>query len=281
MSTQSEKCRNDRDSFCFVCGLRIFEEKVRSIDNLKFIEAYEVLFKFKPESSDWCPNRVCANCYINVTSSTSACSSSPMEWNKPKNHPFDCYFCQTIVPKGTNKRKSAAIVYADVPSVKKAKLSSEATESMEVGTSRNVEDIDVDDTAGEDIVGEASGYRPEDQAAAVVVDAVMGTGDALPTYSPSGQFFSPSYHSPSYGPQDTRSEGSSVASPASSGSYYQPARHYYEFRPTKETILLNQAAMNDIVRDLDLPKDRAELLASRLTDLGLGERMYTILILDK
>lgn len=44
----------------------------------------------------------------------------------------------------------------------------------------------------------------------------------------------------------------------------------------KEKIDLTQGVMNDMIRDLDLPKDKAELLSSRLTDLGLGELKHIL-----
>lgn len=101
MSESSEKCKHNRNEFCFVCGLRIFyttdqkreEVLARLIDTPKFIEGYKHQFKYEPKSSDRSPYVSCTNCYKTLTSKKKLRLSSPMVWNKPKNHPDECYFC--------------------------------------------------------------------------------------------------------------------------------------------------------------------------------------------
>lgn len=147
-------CIKNHDDFCFVCGNFIFMQKNRpdqkavktySVDGPKFVEAYKNHFNRDPleRNVEWSPKVVCPTCYSKLTVRTSRINiESPMEWLVPEDHPNDCYFCKTIVPLGTNKRKMDQITYADVPSVKRAKF---ATEETTEGThSPNIVDLSAD-----------------------------------------------------------------------------------------------------------------------------------------
>lgn len=279
MSAEIDNCKYDHDDFCFVCGLRIFHNKSdvvkRPISAPKFIEGFKNHFNCEPKPSDWSPNVSCENCYKKITSTRHKLDiTSPMEWFEPQNHPNDCYFCQTEIPFGTNRSKRSMIVYGNVPSVKKAKFTSDDME---------IENVETDEPSGgeqatlhgDETVQEADNFEigelsgPIEQATGSDADTVQ------PQYSMDVQCGDITHTE-----EDRQTDFSKVTSGVSSGVVYKAPRHMHDLQPPKqpkEIIILTQARMNDMVRDLDLPKEKAELLASRLTDLGLGERMYLIL----
>lgn len=272
MSTGIGNCKLDHDEFCFVCGLRIFftNEKKRTVNSPKFIEGYINAFHSDPRerNEQWSPQFSCENCYKRLTTENRKMNlSSSMEWFEPKNHPHDCYFCQTIIPAGTNKKKRAKIEYANVPSVKRAKFTSEPmdTSKMDDFEEDNLQDVDF---------GEASG--PMEQGSSPNVDVMIR--DDSSTIVEAGDTPCSSTQEP-FAPITIQQQGDTQSvfsqSDVSSGIVFRAPKHYRDLQPPpkpKEQIVLIQARMNDIIRDLDLSKDRAELLASRLVDMGLGER---------
>lgn len=159
------KCINDHDDFCFVCGTRVFHikkkgeiPKMRYIDGPKFVEGYQQLFNRNPLDRivDWSPRISCDTCFTKMTHPTRLQNiESPMEWFAPVDHPNDCFFCQTVVPPGTNKRRAGSIQYADVPAVKKPKFThEEADDYFDDDGDFNIDAI-VEDIV-EDIVGDSS-----------------------------------------------------------------------------------------------------------------------------
>lgn len=128
-------CLYNHDLFCFVCGSYLYVN-TRGISITKpgsrAVEGYKNCFHKDPLERDenWSPSVVCKPCYTKITVPTRRIDIiSPMEWSRPNNHPIDCYFCRTIIPQGTNKRRRDEIVYPTdgLASVKKMKLAGDDT----------------------------------------------------------------------------------------------------------------------------------------------------------
>ena len=105
------KCLNDPDSFCYICGLYIYQDQRSNITD--FVQkAYAAYFKMKigDEDKSWAPHIVCRSCVENLrrwTKGTLKCLAFgiPMIWREPRNHEEDCYFCITNI-LGFTKKKS-------------------------------------------------------------------------------------------------------------------------------------------------------------------------------
>lgn len=205
-----------------------------------------------------------------------------MEWFAPKDHPQDCFFCQTEVPIGSNKNKDDLIRYAfDLPSVKRAILSSESAASDDSGATADeeTERADNDDDFGlmsgyDDDIVEASNLADQ-PVSSVTEDEPMNVDTEnddedlnFGASTSSGEFKAPPKVRPS------RWSHAPTTSNVSSGSEFQAPRHFSTLqppKPIKENIELTQERMNDLVRDMNLTKENAELLASRLKDFGIGD----------
>lgn len=80
------------------------------------MEAYKDQFNrdVNDRNVQWSPTVCCSNCYRRIRYKDRQIKYSvPVIWNAPKNHPFDCYFCNTTVPGGLNKNKRSLIKYPD------------------------------------------------------------------------------------------------------------------------------------------------------------------------
>lgn len=62
----SKMCKNDVDSFCYVCGefIKVRAKKFSLSSNKKLCEAYEAYFNMPVRSQDkiWAPHFSCNNC---------------------------------------------------------------------------------------------------------------------------------------------------------------------------------------------------------------------------
>lgn len=302
MSSQI-KCKYDHDDFCFVCGRHTYTTTTAKKSNLKkrfitaskFRESYKAIFNVDPlnRNEQWSPQVVCISCYNQLTiPERKLYILAPMEWMVPKDHPHDCYFCQTVVPPHTTKRRQSEIQYADVPTVKKAKLIDTGSDTHTVYDEEETDPAEMPDFDEDFEVGEASGFTAQSDATTTenVIDAPMDIVEEMPTginpitsVASSGTFIAPRPVSPAHscvsgasGNASAQQLISSTPFPSpSSGSAFIPPRHFSFLspRPPKEAIELTQARLNDYVRDMDLTKENAELHASRLNDLGLGGGM--------
>lgn len=255
----SHFCKNDHDDFCFVCGNRILqskkkinqrgkEKKIRHVDGSRFAEEYKNKFQrdVSQRNKEWSPNVSCNLCYSYLMSGKMNLVS-PMEWHVPTNHPNDCYFCQTVVPPGINKRRIDEIQYADVLSVKRPRIAEAERD-----------DVSGDETsrAGGEVINP---FNIGDSAAS---EAVRGN---VPAASGSG----------------ASGSAASASASTSSGSVFIPPKHFIHLqtKKPKENIEITQEILNDIVRDMDIPMGKSELLASRLKDIGMSKGKFTFLSL--
>lgn len=62
----SRQCKQDVDSFCFICGefIKIRSKKFSLATNLKLCKAYEAYFNLQIRNQDkkWVPHFSCINC---------------------------------------------------------------------------------------------------------------------------------------------------------------------------------------------------------------------------
>lgn len=127
MSQRVFKCKNDPNSFCYICGEIIFKNKGRDI-NEKIAEAFNNYFGFPVHNLEksWVPKQCCNTCRLNLMDWSNGKIKSmpfgvPMRWSEPQNHDTDCYFCVTNISNIRTQTKHL-IKYADVSSATKPKL---------------------------------------------------------------------------------------------------------------------------------------------------------------
>eukprot|EP00096_Caligus_rogercresseyi_P012134 TRINITY_DN499_c0_g5_i3.p1 TRINITY_DN499_c0_g5~~TRINITY_DN499_c0_g5_i3.p1 ORF type:complete len:229 (+),score=-11.64 TRINITY_DN499_c0_g5_i3:313-999(+) len=120
MSPRS-KCKNDPNSFCYICGYYTFVRDRRNIT--EFIEyAYKAYFGLTLGDQDkqWAPHTVCHNCGEKLRNWTKGKYyglpfATPMTWREQKDHTTDCYFC-LVNTKGHTKKTKHKISYPSIPS---------------------------------------------------------------------------------------------------------------------------------------------------------------------
>lgn len=117
-------CKNNPNSFCFVCGKYVTGMTGRKIkDNIKLAYLHYFGFEMRHDDKPWTPNIVCAQCrqVLNKWMSgekTHLQFGVPMLWREVVNHETDCYFCVVNV-RGINRSALNTIVYPDVVSATK------------------------------------------------------------------------------------------------------------------------------------------------------------------
>lgn len=156
-------CRHNHDDFCFVCGQYLFGKKTNNIFGPSFKEAYKRIFlrNVTDRNVQWSPNFCCNSCHRRLFDKNRQIQYfTPMVWNRPVAHPRDCYFCQTVIPKGSNKTKKTIIYPNHTSAVKPVPLSLE-TENAAASTSagneeseENLFDLPIGDVHDEDLPDE-------------------------------------------------------------------------------------------------------------------------------
>ncbi|XP_058806456.1 coiled-coil domain-containing protein 1-like [Phymastichus coffea] len=158
-----------------------------------------------------------------------------MEWYQPDGSE-DCYFCNTEV-SGLNSKSKIKVNYAKVTSVKKAVEKSSTKEELYVLEKLSIEsdtnDGDHNDEDCDDISDDNNGNATND------------VGDDLEDES---------YESDIDGKTDDDDEDDDIFLPAG--------------QKDKSVKLWSQDKLNDLVRELNLPKDGAEHLASALKGMN-------------
>lgn len=304
------KCTNDHDHFCFVCGDHIFqmarrpdfpEPKKIHVNEPKFVEAYKKKFNMDPlnRNTQWSPSLSCSACYAKLTKPNREMNiRSSMEWFEPENHPTDCHFCQTKIPIGINKSKRGSIEYANVSSVKKARLTTEGrnTDPTAANVAQGVpealgggDEIDYLDEASNNpsisasTVENVATDEPMDTGVHFEVSQVIqilnpfNIGDSAAHETPNPLNIHHSTASLVSFSLDSGASTSSHATP-SSGSVFKPPRYYQRIsappEQPREIIELTQERLNDIVRDMNSSKYQSEFLASRLKDLAIRKSKF-------
>lgn len=117
------KCRNNPDSFCYICGEYTFERHRKQMSPVVH-KAYKLYFgcPIGDQDKKWAPHFCCANCYVKLIQwwngkPVSMAFGVPMVWREPKDHVTDCYFCLTNVRGFTSRKSKQHIGYPiNVPS---------------------------------------------------------------------------------------------------------------------------------------------------------------------
>lgn len=251
------QCAISHNKFCLVCGDYILDNS-RAITDL-FKKIYEKRFKtkFVDINTNWAPNISCNNCYRRMTEwgkdeSISTRIEKTTQWNAPQNHPLDCYFCQTQVPPGVNRFKIDKIKYPSISSVTRAA----SRESIPI--------------VGEPAVEQS--LQPS-TSSAILISTEPTETTPLPMDLSDNELENTAEEneSISVAKKSVSSFDSEQYAPPSSISFKPVGRLAPTPKP-KPVQLFSQAALNDLVRDLNLTKNKAEILTSRLQDRGLVEQ---------
>lgn len=256
-SLSTNKCAISHDKFCLVCGDYIFDNS-RPLTDL-FKKLYEKRFKTKFDQIDtnWAPKVTCYTCYRRMTQwgndeTISVKIEETTQWNAPQNHPFDCYFCQTQIPIGVNRFKIDKIQYPITSSVIRAVshafdriVCAPAVEQSLQPTTSSAILVSTESTHMAPLPMDLSDNDLENTAE---------ENESVPVATKSVSSFD-----------------SEQYAPTSSISFMPPVREAPKLKQ-KPVKLCSQANLNDLVRDLNLPKNKAEILTSRLQDHRLVEQ---------
>lgn len=201
-------CRNEPDSFCYVCGSFTLSAQRRPItEDLKKMYLLYFGCPLGDQDKPWAPHIICTGCSSGLRNwlnrrRTSMPFAIPMLWREPRDHINDCYFCR-VNTTGYSAKTKHKIVYPSLDSAIRPVLHDE---SLPVPL-------------------------PPDDGLASEEDDQENADNAKHVPETSDQDY--------LGDDDT------------------------------EPKTFTQAELNDLVRDLKLSKDQAELLASRLKQKNL------------
>lgn len=259
MSSTQNNCKFDHDNFCFVCGVYSFGVKYRNIDTVKFQECYKKVFKLevKDRIVDWSPSVVCNNCHRRVLDNARPISfGSPMLWNIPANHPIDCYFCNIVFETGARRDRPEKVKYPPGTSAIPPTFVQQQQQDQQQQQPQQQSSAEGECSGTNS--GDASGAHATHAAHAIEYDEEMVNVEMLDDDESMQEIV----------PSEVLSETS--YQPASSGEIFKAPKHYPALQPPplpKKKIKMDQLVLADLVRDINLPKEDAELLASRLQDL--------------
>ncbi|XP_044586080.1 uncharacterized protein LOC123266115 [Cotesia glomerata] len=211
----SKQCKNDVDSFCFICGefIKVRSKKFALLTNLKLCEAYEAYFNLKisNQNENWVPHFACVSCKNTLEAwyrgeNRHMKFAMPRIWREPSDHVHDCYFCMVNPSKRRSGKNAEKIFYPDLPSTSSP---IPHDENLPVPARSGLDSFEV-------------------QA------SQSSTGSSAPLTNTDGSDFMTK--SQSFGP------------------------HF-----------ISSSEFNDLVRDLNLSKNKAEILGSRLKQWNLLE----------
>ena len=121
MPKKSRSCKNDPDTFCYICGeLTLLKYRRNLTDKIKRL--YYPYFGCAVGDQDkvWSPQYCCLDCSGKPSKWFSGKKvymgfAVPMIWREQRDHITDCYFCLTKT-KGYNQRNRKKILYPNLPS---------------------------------------------------------------------------------------------------------------------------------------------------------------------
>ena len=115
------KCKNQPDTFCYVCGLFTVSGQRRKITaNLSKIYKFYFGCPLGDQDKTWAPHIICTSCSSGLRDwlhkrKTAFSFAIPMVWREPKDHVTDCYFC-IVNTTGFSSKNRHKIVYPDLDS---------------------------------------------------------------------------------------------------------------------------------------------------------------------
>lgn len=337
MSSNIAKCKLDHNKFCFICGQYIFVDKkrplkfyCRRIDTHGFSEVYQHAYHcdIGDRNIEWSPDVCCVPCYRRLFDKSRPIKfNSPTKWNVPKNHPLDCYFCNTIVNDCLRVRKCDKVEYPKASCVEVAVPiegtlhgSDDSATSFEGSVpskkprtnntfdddllSINLMDTDEARTEHFNLPGAQSEIAAT-QAQSVVATALINALQPIASSPMPGLTTIVSALIQALVPMTTSSATESTSIALALMKALEPIATPYSLRqapvpttydaqtstaqsmattptksssheewitpvvqpPKRKSPILTQPVLNDLVRDLSLPKHLAELFASRIVQL--------------
>lgn len=236
----SKKCTNSANIFCYICGQFCVSSQKRPITaNTK--NYFELYFGrvIENRKESWIPEIVCKCCEVNLCSWWNGKRAQmpfavPMKWDKPRNHRNDCYFCMTTVIGFSSKNKHA-IKYPECRSAVRPVLHGD---NFPVPISPN----------------------PALHVKELTDPAPNGIQLHVPCQNiiTRGEFVDEAFLSETSSSSNTTNDTSNGLSAAADPNYVPDPGS------CNEPHLLDQGELSDLIRDLDLTKQKAELLASRM-----------------
>jgi hypothetical protein len=243
-TSQGHICPKNCNLFCFVCGV-FTPQKSRRHFNENLRKIYKTCFKLETDVviEKWTPCSICEQCrqmlckWNKTKEDDKVKFNSPMEWYQPDRRE-DCYFCNTEII-GINSKIKATVNYADVISVKRPIEKSGSDEELDLLERLSIES-DTNDEKNDEEDNEVSGG----------ID-----GGAINK----NELKDESYESDS----DEEIENDDDEDDDDDDDIFLPAG-----QKDKSVKLWTQDKLNDLVRELNLPKDGAEHLASALKGMN-------------
>ncbi|XP_031779904.1 uncharacterized protein LOC116416302 [Nasonia vitripennis] len=222
-----------RDSFCYICG-KYETPKNRRKNNQNIKEQYKNMFDLdmKIDEFDWVPKIICGICSKMLqkgkNGKTEVKMKVPTIWKEPLRKE-DCYFCNTNL-HGVNSKIKSHINYANVESVTKPIYESSIDKREDpLGTY----------VSGSMDLEENLERHDKDE----MIEEEIEEGDVI-----AEEEKSPDEDNEVTSTSDTSDE------------------EYIPYNAKKEKGPLTQEKVNELIRDLGLPKDGAEYLASWLKE---------------
>ena len=222
-------CTKNANVFCYVCADFIPKKQHRRIFNKRLRNLCKECFRLNADIQirKWAPNVICPTCRNMISKWNKLRDDSVLRFCKPAewSEPInkdDCYFCNTET-YGYNMANMHKLIYANVKSVKKP-INLAEFEMLSVEPEvENTENEDSDGDKDENAENENSKENEDDNVENEKVDEHEDDND-----------------------EDEDSDEEET----------------YSSMDNKQPQTFTQAELNDLVRDLGLPKDAAEYLAS-------------------
>lgn len=263
------QCIHHPNLFCFVCAQYLYNKfAINNIDRAEnFLKAYKAKFNLDATTRNviWSPNKCCGKCYVGLTNSDREIKlSSPAIWNVPSNHPADCFFCNFELKLGARKNEPQTVTRET--SVAMPVVNPNAAFFIVDDHEQSPEEWQSEEATVSPQVFNPDTLKVYESLEEVVPDELMDLDE--PTFESSGAYM--------LRPRDQNVAGTSrevdlssefthfTRTSISDWQEQQPEKKSHEPKPP---VKLTQFVLNDIVRDLGLSKDAAQLLASRQVQL--------------
>ena len=121
MPKKRRSCKNDPDTFCYICGELTLLKYRRNLTD-KIMRLHYAYFGCAIGDQDkvWSSHYCCLDCSGKLSKWFSGKKvdmgfAVPMIWQEQRDHITDCYFCLTKT-KGYNQRNRKKILYPNLPS---------------------------------------------------------------------------------------------------------------------------------------------------------------------
>lgn len=254
----SHKCSEERKNlFCYVCGKYVIK-KHRQTFTVALQALFNSCYKLHIEVSEMthAPKTICNSCRVLLQRSKTGEKRkvlSPVKWMNPGNRE-NCFFCATKIGQ---KPEQSCIIYGNVSSMIPATFLSEIKAvAISEGESSAAACMDVDEMDSEG-QGEIDEFMDQDEDEESV--------DQSENEKRMDQRENEVLLNESEDDGEDRQSSSSSEAPGSEDS----DDDFRGSKPSKLPQPFAQDELNDLIRNLGLPKDASEVLASTLKKKNL------------